>query len=57
MLKIDVITIFPKLFENITDFGVIKEGLAKNLCSLTIYNLRDFSKDRHRKVDDRPYGG
>jgi len=49
MLKIDVITIFPKLFENITDFGVIKEGLAKNLCSLTIYNLRDFKKRQAQK--------
>ncbi|MBM3706299.1 MAG: tRNA (guanosine(37)-N1)-methyltransferase TrmD [Actinobacteria bacterium] len=57
MLKIDVITIFPQIFDNITDFGVIKEGKAKNLCSLIVYNLRDFSTDRHKKVDNRPYGG
>lgn len=57
MLIIDVITIFPKIFENITDFGVIKEGINKNLFRLNVYDLRDFTKDKHRKVDDRPYGG
>ncbi len=56
-LKIDVITIFPKLFEGITDYGVIKEGINKKICEVNIYNLRDFSDDKHKKVDDRPYGG
>ncbi|MBM3709547.1 MAG: tRNA (guanosine(37)-N1)-methyltransferase TrmD [Actinobacteria bacterium] len=57
MLKIDIITIFPQLFTNITDFGVIKEGKAKKLCEVNVYNLRDFTIDKHKKVDDRPYGG
>ena len=57
MLKIDVITIFPQMFINILDFGVIKESINKNLCQLNIYDLRDFTKDKHKKVDDRPYGG
>ncbi len=57
MIKIDVITIFPNIFNNFTNFGVIKEGINKKLCELTIYNLREFTEDKHKKVDDRPYGG
>ncbi|MBN2073167.1 MAG: tRNA (guanosine(37)-N1)-methyltransferase TrmD [Actinobacteria bacterium] len=54
---IDVITIFPKMFENITGFGVTKNAFKEEKCILNVYDLRDFSKDKHRKVDDRPYGG
>jgi len=57
MLKINVITIFPEMFDNIIEYGVIKEAFKKNLCQLNIYNLRDFTSDKHRKVDDKPYGG
>jgi len=57
MIKIDVITIFPEIFDGITAFGVIKEAFKKNLCKLNIYNLRDFSDYKHGRVDDRPYGG
>lgn len=57
MLKIDVITIFPQMFTNILSFGVVKESINKKLCQLNIFNLRDFTKDKHKKVDDRPYGG
>jgi tRNA (guanine37-N1)-methyltransferase len=57
MLKIDVITIFPNIFDNFINFGVIKEGINKKLCELNIYNLREFTEDKHKKVDDRPYGG
>jgi len=57
MIKIDVITIFPDIFDGITAFGVVKEAFKKNLCKLNIYNLRDFSDYKHGRVDDRPYGG
>lgn len=57
MLKIDVITIFPEIFNNIIEFGVIKEAFNNSLCQLNIYNLRDFTLDKHKKVDGRPYGG
>ncbi len=57
MLTIDVITIFPQLFENITNYGVIKEGKLQNICKVNIHNLRDYTADKHKKVDDRPYGG
>jgi tRNA (guanine37-N1)-methyltransferase len=53
----DIITIFPEIFKNIVEYGVIKEAFKKNLCTLNVYNLRDFSKNKHRKIDDRPYGG
>jgi tRNA (guanine37-N1)-methyltransferase len=57
MLIIDVITIFPGVFENIVEFGVTKEAFKKNTCQLNIYNLRDFSGMKRGTVDDRPYGG
>lgn len=57
MLKIDVVTIFPDMFDNIIEFGVPKEAFKKNICQLNIYNLRDFSNYKHGRVDDRPYGG
>ena len=57
MLKIDVVTIFPDMFDNIIEFGVLKEAFKKNICQLNIYNLRDFSNYKHGRVDDRPYGG
>ncbi|MBM3702346.1 MAG: tRNA (guanosine(37)-N1)-methyltransferase TrmD [Actinobacteria bacterium] len=57
MLKIDVVTIFPNMFDNIIEFGVLKEAFKKNIFQLNIYNLRDFSNYKHGRVDDRPYGG
>ena len=57
MLIIDIITIFPGMFDNFTEYGVIKEGSQKSSYKLNIYNLRDFTSDKHKKVDDRPYGG
>ena len=57
MLKIDVLTIFPNMFDNIIEFGVLREAFKKNICQLNIYNLRDFSNYKHGRVDDRPYGG
>jgi tRNA (guanine37-N1)-methyltransferase len=57
MLKIDVVTIFPQLFDNILEYGVLKESRAQKLCEFTAYDLRDFTIDKHKKVDDRPFGG
>ena len=54
---IDVVTIFPELILNFKNFGVIKEAFNKDIAKLNVYNLRDFSKDPHKKVDDKPYGG
>lgn len=54
---IDVVTIFPAFFNDFKEYGVIKEAFNKDIIELNPYDLRDFSKDRHRKVDDKPYGG
>ena len=54
---IDIITIFPDMFDNIHRYGVISGAFAAGDCVLNIYNLRDFTRDKHRKIDDRPYGG
>ncbi len=54
---IDIITIFPGMFENISEYGVTKEAFSDGKCILNVYDLRDFSTGKHRKVDDRPYGG
>ncbi|MEA2016451.1 MAG: tRNA (guanosine(37)-N1)-methyltransferase TrmD [Actinomycetota bacterium] len=57
MLVIDVITIFPEIFKNIAEYGIIKEAFRKNICRLNVYNLRNFSDYKHGRVDGRPYGG
>ena len=53
----DVITIFPGIFNAYLGEGIIKRALEKGLFDVTIYNLRDFATDKHRTVDDYPYGG
>jgi len=57
MLKFDVITIFPQLFDCFLEESFIKKAREKRLIKINIHNLRDFTKDRHKTVDDRPFGG
>ncbi|ABL99098.1 tRNA (guanosine(37)-N1)-methyltransferase TrmD [Shewanella amazonensis] len=52
-----VITLFPEMFRAITDFGVTGRAIKNGLLELHTWNPRDFTHDRHRTVDDRPYGG
>ncbi|CAL4322290.1 tRNA (guanosine(37)-N1)-methyltransferase TrmD [Buchnera aphidicola] len=54
---IGIISIFPEMFNAITKYGVTKKAIEKKIISLKIWNLRDFSKNPRKKVDDRPYGG
>ncbi len=56
-MKIDVVTIFPELIEQSTNCGVLGQALAQNILSIQAHQLRDYSTDAHRKVDDRPFGG
>lgn len=56
-MRIDIITIFPRMFDPIFGESIIKRAQHKGLLKVKIHNLRDYSKDKHRKVDDRPYGG
>ena len=55
-MKFDVLTLFPESFESIKQ-SILGRALEKNLISLNLINIRDFSKDKHKKVDDTPYGG
>lgn len=57
MLILDVITIFPEFFKGPFDFGVIRRGREKGLIETRVHDLRSFTSDRHRTVDDRPFGG
>src|SRR5271155_3504412 len=56
-MQFDIITIFPDFFSSILAHGVLKRALASNLLRVQTHNLRDFAHDRHRTVDDRPFGG
>lgn len=56
-MRIDIITIFPEQFESVFRYSIIKRALAKGLVEIYTHNLRDYSTDKHRKVDDYPYGG
>lgn len=56
-LKIAVITLFPEMFTAITHSGITKRALHSDLLALEFFNPRDFSQDKHRRVDDRPFGG
>ncbi len=56
-MTFDVITIFPNFFDSPLKEGVLGRAIKKGLINVRIINLRDFTKDRHRTTDDRPYGG
>jgi len=56
-MKCDIITIFPKIFYAYLTEGIIKRALEKAILEVNIHNLRDFTRDKHRTVDDYPYGG
>ena len=55
-MKFDVLTLFPEMFEPLKS-SIIGRAIEKNLINLNLINIRDFSKDKHKKVDDTPYGG
>lgn len=56
-MQIDVVTIFPKMFDAVLNESIIKRAQEKGVVKINIVNLRSFSKDKHRKVDDKPFGG
>lgn len=55
-MKFDVLTLFPEMFEPVKQ-SIIGRAKEKNLIDINLINIRDFSKDKHKKVDDTPYGG
>lgn len=56
-MKIDVLTLFPAMFAGPLDESIIRRAREAGLVELTIHQLRDYTHDRHRTVDDRPFGG
>ena len=56
-MKIQVITLFPEEFTSLVDLGVTGRGIREGKVQLEVLNPREFARDRHRTVDDRPYGG
>ncbi len=56
-MTFDIITIFPEYFSSPLKEGVVGKAIAKGIISVRPINLRDFTKDRHKTTDDRPYGG
>jgi tRNA (guanine37-N1)-methyltransferase len=56
-MKVDVLTLFPAMFAGPLDESIIKRARTAGLLDLRIHNLRDYAHDRHKTVDDRPFGG
>ena len=56
-MRIDILTIFPQMFAPIMNESIIKRAQTKGKVDILVHNLRDFSLDKHRKIDDRPFGG
>ena len=56
-MKIDILTIFPDFFRGPLDYGIVRRARETGLVEVSIHDLRNFTKDKHRTVDDRPCGG
>src|SRR5512132_1221907 len=56
-MRFDIITMFPALFGGFLGCGIVRRALNSAIAEVRVVNLRDFATDRHRSVDDRPYGG
>ena len=57
MMKIDILTLFPEMFKGPFDESIVKRAQNKNLVEIKIHNLRNWTKDKRKTVDDRPFGG
>jgi len=56
-MKIDVLTIFPEFFKEVFDFGIIRRARIAEIVEINIHDIRSFTTDKHRKTDDKPFGG
>jgi len=56
-MRIDVISLFPPMFEAVSAHGITGRAVKNGLLTLRVWNPRDYTEDKHRSVDDRPYGG
>ena len=56
-MRIDILTVLPEMFESPLGCSILKRAQEKGLAEIVVHNLRDYTIDRHRKVDDYPFGG
>ena len=56
-MRFDILTIFPKIFDSYLKESIIKRAIERKLIKIVVHDIRKFSKDRHQKVDDIPFGG
>ena len=56
-MKVDIVTIFPDFFRGPLDYGILRRAREAGLVEVSIHDLREFTRDKHRTVDDRPFGG
>jgi tRNA (guanine37-N1)-methyltransferase len=56
-MRIDVVSIFPPMFQAVAEFGITGRAVRSGLLTLRLWDPRDYTEDKHRSVDDRPYGG
>ncbi len=56
-MKINVMTLFPEIFNSYIGESMMKKAVDNNILAVNIYNIRDFSENKHKKVDDYPFGG
>ena len=56
-MRFEIVTIFPGFFASIFENGILRRALAEELVTVGVHDLRAFTHDRHRTVDDRPFGG
>ncbi len=56
-MRIDILTIFPEFFTEVFDFGIIRRAREAGIVEIGVTDIRDFAADKHRKTDDRPFGG
>jgi tRNA (guanine37-N1)-methyltransferase len=56
-MRFDIVTIFPEFFEGPLDYGIVRRAREAGVVEVAVHDLRTFTQDRHRTVDDRPFGG
>mgnify|MGYP003394737467 CR=1 FL=1 len=56
-MKIDVLTIFPEFFASVFDFGIIRRAKLAEIVEINVHDIREYALDKHKMVDDRPFGG
>src|SRR3954471_14108613 len=56
-MRIDVLTIFPEFFREVFDFGINRRAKLAGIVEINVHDIREYATDKHRMVDDRPFGG